>query len=66
MNEQPEQPQQQVDNFTLVIIEQRNEALNQLAYWRAKAIEAQAKLVALQPKPEAKPKEPADGGRKPG
>ena len=36
--------QKQVDTFTMIIMEQRNMAVNEAAYWRAKFVELEQKI----------------------
>ena len=44
------QPSQTIDPFTAVLMDQRNNALNEAAYWKAEAIKAQAAATELQAK----------------
>lgn len=49
------EPQQQVDAFAVTLMEQRNAALNEAAYWKAQAIKLQAENTELKAKlPEPK------------
>ena len=50
-----DQPTQQIDPFTAAIIEQRNGALNEAAFWRAEAMKAQSLLAAAKPPKAKKP-----------
>lgn len=52
-----DQPTQQIDPFTAAIIEQRNGALNEAAFWRVEAMKSQSLLAEIQSK-LSKPKKP--------
>lgn len=52
------QPTQQIDPFTAAIMEQRNGALNEAAFWRVEALQAKNLLAEIQAK-LPKPKKPA-------
>lgn len=49
------QNKQEIDPFAHSLIEQRNAALNEAAYWRSQAVQFQARVMQLEA--AAKPKE---------
>ena len=54
------EPQQQVDAFSMMLMEQRNSALNEAAYWKSQVAKLQAQVAELEarlPKPKAKKEE---------
>ena len=53
-----DQPTKQLDPFSIILMEQRNGALNEAAYWKAEASVLQSRLTTLTAQ-QAKPKKPA-------
>ncbi len=51
--------QKELNIFELALMDQRNQALNEAAYWRAEATKAQAELAALK-KPDLVPVVPVE------
>jgi hypothetical protein len=43
-----DQQKQEIDTFAAILMEQRNSALTEAAYWRAQAIKAQSRVMELE------------------
>ena len=46
--------EQKVDPFAIAVMEQRNQAMNEAAFWRVKASEWEAKLKELEMEDESR------------